>query len=169
MELLWVRYQSQMSFYASTFSNAIVVNSYQDSTHRENSGGTEQCISVHIHNLKYTDSTHYSLDGGASTLLASGSPTTAQCTLKVNFSHTSSVVTSGAKIWAFDGTTDTNAPINVNVQAFQQGNTIWTNCNGRAAALLLADQAANASHDFFIGVSVLVVLCGLGFILRIIV
>lgn len=144
----------KLAFYATTYGNAITVSSYQDSTHTENSTGTHLCTTVHIHNVKYVDSTHYILDGGASTLLAAGAPTTAQASLLLNFANASSVATSSAKFWAYDGTTDTAVPTNVTVQIAEQANTTWTAASGRAAACTLAAQSAATSHNFYINISV---------------
>lgn len=143
----------KVGFYGASFGDAITVGAYQDSTHIENSGGTHQCTVNHVHNLKYGDATHFTLDGGASTLLAAGAPTTAQCPLKINFAHASAVATSAAKFWAYDGSTDTAVPTNVTVKAIEQSNTSWGTPAGRASAITLADQASNTSHDYYIGVS----------------
>jgi hypothetical protein len=143
----------KIGLYGASFGDAITVGSYQDSTHIENSGGTHQCSTNHVHNLKYVDSTHFTIDGGGSTLLAAGAPTTAQCPLKINFADAASVATSGAIFWAYDNSTDTNAPTNVTIKAIEQSNTTWGTPAGRASAISLAAQGAATSHDFYIGIS----------------
>lgn len=147
----------KLSFYGSSFGDAIAVGSYQASTHNETSGGAHDCPSssaVHLHNTKYIASGQFQLDGGGTETLNGTNLTTAECPLKINFSHGSAVATSGAIFWAYDGSTDTAVPTNITVQAAEQGDTAWTNAEGRAAALTLDDNTSNTSHDFFIALSV---------------
>jgi hypothetical protein len=138
----------------------IVVGSYQDFIHIYTSNDlTHRCSTVHVHNVKPVDSTHYSLDGGGSIALDATHPTTAQCPFKFNFSDPSSVATSAGKFYFYDGTTDATGMTGVLPQAIQQSNTSWPNfastgVNGSGAALSLADQATATSHDFFIAVGV---------------
>jgi hypothetical protein len=132
----------------------VVVGSYQDGTHITNSSDVHQCSTNHVHNIKYVDATHFILDGGGSTLLAAGAPTTAQCPMKFNFSDAASVATSAGKFYAYDGTTDTTAMVGVTFQAIEQANTTWVAANGSGAAVNLANQSAATSHDFYIAASV---------------
>lgn len=140
----------------ATFGTNVVVSSYQDSTHITDNTDTHLCTTNHVNNTKFIDSTHVSINGGASTALAAGTvPTTAQCGLKFNFSDPSSVATNTAKFFFYDGTTDTTAMPGTTVQAGEGGQTTtWVAANGSAAALSLANQAAATSHDFFIFSSV---------------
>lgn len=137
-----------------TYQDFIHIYDSTDTTHRCTTGGT-----VHVNNVKPLTSTTFSLNGGGSTSLAAGAPTTAQCSFKFNFSDAASVATSAGKFFFFDGTTDTNAMAGVLPQAIQQSNTAWPNfattgVNGSGNALALADQAAATSHDFYIAVGV---------------
>lgn len=143
----------KIGFYGTTFGDAIAVGSYQDTTHHENSGGTHQCTTTHIHNVKYISSGQFQLDGGATETLNGTNLTTAECTLKINFAHGSSVVTSLAKIWADDGTTSTAVPTNITFQVAEQGDTAWANAEGSAAALALDDNTTATSHDFYLALS----------------
>lgn len=140
----------------ATFGTNVVVSSYQDSTHISNNSDVHQCTTNHVHNTKYIDGTHVSIDGGASTVLAAGTvPTTAQCGLKFNFSDAASVATNTAKFFFYDGATDATAMVGVTVQAGEGGQTTtWIAANGSGSALSLANQAASTSHDFFIFTSV---------------
>lgn len=103
--------------------------------------------------MKYLTSTTYSLNGGGSTSLAAGAPTTAQCPLKFNFADAASVATSNGKFYAYDGTTDATAMSGVTVQAIEQSNTTWIAANGSGSAVSLANQSAATSHDFYIALS----------------
>lgn len=144
----------KLSLYGANFNDAVVVNSYQDSTHVENSANAEQCAGgPHMNNTKYVDATHVSINGGASAVLASNVPTNAQCPLKVNFSHGSAVATSAATFWADDGSVTTNPPTDLTVKAGEKSNTSWSSPGGSGAAMALADQASATSHDFYIFLS----------------
>lgn len=144
----------KFGLYGSAFNNAIVVGSYQDSTHAENNSNSELCAGApHMNNTKYVDSTHVSINGAGSAALASNVPTNAQCPLKLNFSHGSSVATSAATFWADDGTTAATPPTEVTFQAIEKSNTTWVNAGGSGSALSLADQATGTSHDFYIAFS----------------
>jgi hypothetical protein len=141
-------------FSGSAFGTNVVVNAYQDTTHVENSGGTEICASgIHLHNIKYVSSGNFTLDGGGSTALSGSVPTTANCTLKINFSDATSVVTTGGLFYAYDASTTTVAPTGVTFQAFEQSDTTWTNAGGSASAVTINDDTTATSHDYYFGIS----------------
>lgn len=136
----------------ASFGTNVVVAAFQDSTHITNSSDVHQCTTFHVHNTKFIDSTHVSIDGGGSSVLAAGTvPTTAQCGFKFNFSDAASVATNTGKFFFYDGTTDTNVMSGVAVQAGEGGQTTtWVAANGSGAALSLANQSAATSHDFYV-------------------
>jgi len=140
----------KIGFYGTNFGDAITVNSYQDSTHIENSSGTELCTTNHVNNTKYLTSSTVSINGGSSSTLGASVPTTAQCPLKINFSHTSAVSTSNGKFWADNGSSDSTAPTDVTFRAGEQSNTSWTSAAPKANAVSLANQSSATSHDFYI-------------------
>jgi len=135
----------------------VVVSSYQDGTHVSDNADAHQATcggaGGHLNNLKYIDGTHVSINGAGSAALSGTVPTNAQMPFKFNFSDPSSVATSSAKFYFYDGTTDSNAMAGVTVQAIEKTNTTWVAANGSGSALALANQAAATSHDFFIGAS----------------
>jgi|SRR5581483_10112776 len=137
----------------TNFGDNIVVGSYQDSTHISDSSDAHRCTTNHVHNTKYVDSTHVSLDGAASSLLSA--LTTSQAGLKFNFSDASSVATSAASFYAYDGTTDATAMAGVTFQAAEAGtSSSWVAANGSGSSLSLANQSAATSHDFYVATSV---------------
>lgn len=152
----------------ATFGTNVVVGSYQDSTHISNSSDVHQCTTNHVHNTKYVDATHYILDGGSSTVIAaSTAPTTAQAGLLFNFSDPSSVATSSATFYFFNGTTDATGMVGVTPHALEagaSGGTSWdlpntagggtTDVNGSGHGLQLANQSASTSHNFYLATSV---------------
>jgi hypothetical protein len=143
----------KIGFYGAAFGDAITVGSYQTTTHIENTGGTHQCVTNHVNNLAYISASNYSLNGGGSTALDATHPTTATCPLLLNFADATSVATTGGIFWAYDGTTDTNAPTNVTIKTIEQADTSWATPAGRGAAMALNDQGAATSHNFYLGMS----------------
>lgn len=140
-------------FNGSTFGTNVTVSSYQDSTHISNSSDTHQCTTNHVNNVKYLTSTTMSLNGAGSTNLST--LTTGQAPIKFNFSDASSVATSAASFYFYDGTTDATAMSGVTVQAAEAAVTsTWVAANGSGSALSIADDTAATSHDYFIAMSV---------------
>lgn len=137
-------------FARNAFDTAIQVGSYQDSTHVRSSGGSNVSSGNTPKNVKYLTST--TADKGAGSVSLS-SLTNADATLKINFSHTTAVLTSGAIFYAYDGTTTTAAPTGVTVKAAEIGNSSWSTPHGSAAALSIADDTSATSHDYYIAVS----------------
>jgi hypothetical protein len=135
----------------------VTVGSYQDGTHASDNTDAHLagCGSTggHMNNLKYASSSTVSINGAGAVTLSGTVPTQAQMPLKIVFSDASSVATSAAKFYAFDGSVDSNVWAGVTVQAIEKTNTTWTAANGLGAALSLTDQSANTTHNFFLGMS----------------
>ena len=147
------RYPSDIyQFAAATFNSPITVGSYNDSTHVETSVGGNKSSGNTPKSSKYLTSTTVSINGGASQNL--NTVTTANSPIKINFSHGTSVATTAAAFYAYDGTTTSAVPTEVTLWAAEQGNSTWVGAEGSGAALALNDQAANTSHDFYILASV---------------
>lgn len=135
----------------------VVVGTYQAATHISDSSDAHLCTTNHVNNTQYVDSTHVSLNGGASALLSS--LTQANAGLKFIFDTSdlggASVVTQSATFYAYDGTTDTNAMAGVTFQAAESSVTsTWVAANGSGAALSLANQTTATSHNFYLATSV---------------
>lgn len=139
-------------FAAGTFNSPITVGSYNDTTHVETSVGGDKSSGNTPKSSKYLTSSTVSISGGGSQNL--NTVTTANCPVKINFSHGTSVNTTAAVFYAYDGTTTTAAPTEVTFKAAEQGDGTWTDAEGSASAVSLNDQAASTSHDFFILASV---------------
>ena len=134
----------------------VVVGAYQDGTHITDNADAHIAACTtnsHVKNVKYLTSTTMSLNGAGSANLST--LTNANAPLKINFSDAASVVTSAAKFYAYDGTTDATAPVGVTVQAAEAAVTsTWVAAGGLGAALSIADDTTATSHDFFVAVSV---------------
>lgn len=133
------------------FGSKITVASFNDTTHVRSSANANDSSANTPHNNKFLTSTTVSLNGAGSTSLSAAS--TAACALKINFSDASSVATSLAKFFSYDGTTIATAPANITFKAAQQGNSTWVDAEGQGTPVNLADQTASTSHDFFILIS----------------
>ena len=133
------------------YGDNITVGSFQDSTHVADTNDNQVDEPSAVHNTKFVDSTHTVIDGGGTTALPIS---TASCGLLFTFSDPSSVMTSGAKVYVYDGVEDVNAIDNITFYAAEGGvSTNWVSANGLNSALALQDQNANTSHQFFIATS----------------
>jgi len=139
------------------FDSKITVGEYNDGTYVKSSSDTDDSSGNTPNNVKFI-----SQSGGTSGASQAdwgdgtedlGDITDAEATLKINFSDASSVATSGALYYAYDGTTTTAAPSGVDFRAAEVGDTNFTEAEGSGDALSMADQAAATSHDFYIAVS----------------
>ena len=126
-----------VQFAAATFDSAITVGAYNDSKFISQTGGTGGDSQVDI--------------GGGTVDLDTIS--TANCPLKINFSHGSSVTTTGHIFYAYDGTTTTAVPTGVDFRAAEQGDANWTEAEGSAAGVTITDDTTATSHDYYILIS----------------
>jgi hypothetical protein len=135
---------------ASGFDSKVTVGAYNDSTHVKSSADANDSNGNTPENNKYVSGTTADWGDGVENL---NLITEAECALKINFSDAASVEITDAIFYAYDGSTTTAVPTGVTFQAAEQGDAAWTNAEGSAAAVTLADQAAATSHDYFIAVS----------------
>lgn len=140
-----------VKFTGGAFATAITVGAYNDGTHVASSIDADDSSGNSPHNTKYVASGTLSLNGGGTTNVVD--LTTGNCPLKINFSDAASVTTTGAIFYAYDGSTTTAVPTGVTFQAFEQGDSAWTNAEGSAAAVTINDDTANTSHDYYFGIS----------------
>ena len=141
-----------IAFSNGTFGQPIQVGSYNDKTHVRTSGGTDKSTSNSPHNTKYLTSTTMSLNGGASANLST--LTTANSPLKITVSESTNITVTDIKMYAYDGTTTTNAPSGMNVYLAEQGDSSWTQAHGSGNALTLNNHSTAAtSHDFYVAIS----------------
>lgn len=138
-------------FSDGTFGNAITVNAYQGGTHVRSSGGADDSSANTPKNSKYLTTNTVDIGGGSVSL---SGVSTANCPLKITVAYDSSITISGAILYAYDGSTTTNAPTDMNVYLAEQGDTNWTQAHGSASALGLTDKSTPAtSHDYYVLIS----------------
>ena len=147
----------KLQFAGATFDSAITVSEYNDSTHVESSVGADDSTGDNPKNVKFISQTGGN-DSDSQADWGDGTEdidaiTNAECTLKVNFAHASSVITSGAIFYAYDGTTTTAVPTGVTFQCFELADIVFTNAEGSGSAMALEDNTTATDHHFYIGVS----------------
>jgi hypothetical protein len=146
-----------IQFAAATFGSPITVNAYNNTTHVESSVGANDSSGNTPKNNKFISQTggtggDSQVDVGAGTVDLD-SVTTGNCALKINFSHATSVVTTGHIVYAYDGTTTTAVPTEVDCRIAEQGDANWTEAEGSAAGCTITDDTTGTSHDYYILIS----------------
>lgn len=139
-----------IQFAAATFGSAVTVGAFNDSTHVESSVGANDSSGNTPKNSKYL--TTSTVDIGAGSTALSG-VSTANCPLKINFSHGTSVTTTDHIFYAYDGTTPATGPTDVTFYAAEQGDSNWTQAEGSGTPVTVADDTAATSHDYFLLIS----------------
>jgi hypothetical protein len=139
---------------AGGFGTAVTVAAWQDTSHVRTNPSTNKSSGNTPKNNKFISQAggtggDSQVDIGAGTVDLD-TIGTANCALLVNFADASSVATSSAIFYAYDGSTTTAVPTGVDFRCAEQGDANWTEAEGSAAALGLTDQGASTSHDFFI-------------------
>lgn len=147
----------KLQFAGATFDSPITVGQYNDTTHVESSVGANDSNGNTPKNNKFISQTggtggDSQVDVGAGTVDLD-SVATGSCALKINFSHATSVVTTGHIFYAYDGTTTTAVPTEIDFRAAEQGDANWTEAEGSAAAVTVTDDTTNTSHDYYLLVS----------------
>ena len=147
-----------LQFAGAAFDDAITVGEYNDTTHVESSVGADASSGNTPNNVKFISQTG---GGGGDSQADWGDGTEdldaitdAECTLKINFTHTSAVAVTDHIFYAYDGSTTTNAPVGVTFVAAEQGDPNFTAAEGSAAAVSIGDSGSAESHDFYIACSV---------------
>jgi hypothetical protein len=141
----------------SGFDDPITVGAYNDTTHVESSVGANDSSGNTPRNNKFVSQAGGT--GGDSQADWGGGTedldqiTTAEAALKINFSDASSVATTGAIFYAYDGSTTTAVPTGVDFRAAEVGDANFTEAEGSAAAVTITDDTAATSHDYYLVVS----------------
>lgn len=142
----------------------VTVAAWQDETHMGTGDpGADGCGTNHCNNVKYISGTQFD-DGGGTETLNDTNLTADECTIRIRFTDGSSVSTSSARFYSYDGTTTTDEALGVDVEAFEQGvtATTWTTINddtgntggdNAGQRLDLSDQGAATDHTFYIAIS----------------
>jgi hypothetical protein len=140
-----------IAFSDGTFDNPIQVSSYNDGTHVRSSGGADDSDGNTPNNVKYIASGTGDWGDGTESL---DNITDGECTLKITIAESVSITVTDITMYAYDGTTTTNAPSGMTVQMAEQGDAAWTEAHGSGSALSISDSDTPAtSHDFYVAIS----------------
>jgi hypothetical protein len=152
---------------ATDLTVPITVGTWNSGTHVGNGDpGTDQCGANHMKNVKYvstTNNTQFDNTGTTETINETNIAQT-ECTLQITFTDASSVATSAARFYAFNGSSETVEAVGVEAYALERvtGVTQWTMINDDSGdiggdntgeRLTLADQATATEHTYYICVS----------------
>ena len=140
-----------LAFSDGTFGNPVTVSSYNDGTHVRSSGGADDSDGNTPNNVKYIASGTGDWGDGTESL---ESITDGECPLKITIAYDSAITVTDISMYAYDGSTTTNAPANMTVQMAESGDSAWTQAHGSGSALAIDDSSTPAtSHDFYVLVS----------------
>lgn len=139
------------------FDSKVAVNAYNDTTHVSSSGGGNDSSGNTPNNNKFISQTG-GTGGDSQADWGDGTEdldaiTTAEASLKINFSDASSVITESAIFYAYDGTTPSAVPTGVDFRAAEVGDANFTEAEGSGAAVTITDDTAATSHDYFLVIS----------------
>lgn len=146
-----------IQFAGGTFGSAITVDAYNSSTHVESSEAADDSSGNTPKNNKFVSQAG-GTGGDSQADWGDGTEDLdqieqAECALKINFAHGSGVAVSGWVFYAYDGTTPATAPTDIDVRAAELGDANFTECEGSAAPVTLADGGSATSHDRYIVLS----------------
>jgi hypothetical protein len=140
-----------IQFSDGTFDNPITVSSFNGGTHVRSSGGSDSSAANTPNNVKYIASG--TADWGDGTEACANMLAT-ESTLLVTVGYDTNITVTGITFYAYDGTTPATAPTNLDVYAFEFGDSAWVNIDGSGSALALGDSTTPAtSHPFSIALS----------------
>lgn len=143
----------------------ITLGEWQSETHLGSGDpGTDQCGANHVPNVKYLTGSTFD-NGGGSEAINDTNLAITECTFRVKFAHGEAVAISGARLYAFDGTTETTEAVGVEVYAFERGvaGEAWVQINDDSESiggdntgerLTLGDKSSATEHLWYIAVSV---------------
>lgn len=163
----WIDVSTNTLVFSGTggLATPITLGEWQSETHLGSGDpGTDQCGANHVPNVKYLTDTTFD-NGSGSETLNDTNLTDIECTFRVHFNHTSAVAISGARLYTFDGSTETTEAVGVEVEAFERGvsGTTWVTINDDSGdiggdnsgeRLTLGDKTSAEDHYWYIAASV---------------
>lgn len=142
---------------AGGFDTAITVGAYNDSTHVESSVGANDSSGNTPKNSKFISQAGGT--GGDSQVDIGGGTvdldtiSTANCPLKINFSHGTSVTTTSHILYGYNGSSQSTGPTEVDLRMAEQADANWTEAEGSGAPVTVNDDTTATSHDYFFLIS----------------
>lgn len=111
---------------------SITPAAFNDGTHAGNgTPGTDQCGATHIPNTKLIDATHFSHNGGSSTVLNDTNLLDTYCTFRIHFYDISAYQVQNGRFYSFDGSATANRSVGVDAGCYvkYQSMTQWQTLN----------------------------------------
>jgi hypothetical protein len=140
-----------IAFSDGTFGNPITVSSFNDGTHVRSSVGADDSDGNTPNNVKYVASGTADWGDGTESL---ADILEAECTLELTISEDSNITVTDITMYAYDGSTTTDAPVGMDVYLAELGDAAWTEAHGSGSALAIDDSDTPAEdHDFYVSVS----------------
>lgn len=139
------------------FDDPITVGQYNDTTHVESSVGANDSSANTPNNSKFISQSG-GTGGDSQADWGDGTEdidqiTTAECPLKINFSHGSSVAVTNHILYAYNGSSTSTGPTDVTFVAAEQGDANFTAAEGQSSGVSVTDDTAATSHDFYFLIS----------------
>ena len=145
-------YYQRSGAFAYGSGGAIAANAYNGGHHIINSSNTELCTTAHPVNLARGSTTgKVSVNGAAEADVST--VTTAQC-LNLLASCSPNAEVTAFTFFAY-GATEADAPSGLTVLGFKQGASVWSDIGGSAAALDLGTGGSAATHNRYVGLTVM--------------
>lgn len=139
------------------FDDPITVSEYNDTTHVESSVGANDSSGNTPHNNKFISQSGGT--GGDSQADWGGGTedldqiTTAEAALLINFADASSIVTTDAVFYAYNGSNTATGPTDVDFRAAEVGDANFTQAEGSGSPVTINDDTASTSHNYYLVVS----------------
>lgn len=147
-----------LQFAGGSFNAPVFTGSYNDSMHVKSSGGSNLSAANTPRNNKFISQTggtagksQVQVDGGATADL--DTLVNANAAIKITVSDVASFATGSGKFFSYDGVTPATPAANIDVRAAEVGDSNFTQAEGSVSPLVLDDQVAATSHDFYIIIS----------------
>src|SRR3989304_2415757 len=142
---------------AGGFDTAITVGAYNSSTHVESSVGADDSSGNTPENNKFISQAG-GTGGDSQADWGDGTEDidqilTSECSLKINFSHGTSVTTTNHILYAYNGSVQATGPTEVDFRAAEQADANFTEAEGSGAPVTVNDDTTATSHDFYFLIS----------------
>lgn len=148
-----------LQFAGAGFDDPVFVGQYNDSTHVKSNVGADDSSGNSPRNNKFISQTggaggksEVQVDGGGTELL--DALTNGDAALHLDLTDAGAVSIADAVFYSYDGSTPATPAPGIDVRAAEITDTNFTQAEGSAAALALADQGTPATnHDYYIVIS----------------
>lgn len=157
---VWTEFTAgnQIRISSGSFTDNQTLNSFQDAMHLKVSSLDDEdaCASPHLTNVKFIDKNQAIISQKFISYLCSSFPLQANCIKVVigDLITPTTFITTNGKLFFFDGITPATSPTGIVGKGIEQGDEVWTDCNGLNKAVSLFNQETTATlHSFYFAIS----------------